>query len=397
MKLRWFFSRQFRHTWDSWAGLSKLRDAQRDLLDPQDLLLLDAALQAAKAALDANDDDPTLAARAAELEQAAQQWLRPYPRPVWRDDVEVLLVAIALAMSIRTFFAQPFKIPTGSMQPTLFGVTVQDRRNDPNFVMPGLLARVWEFAFHGAIYHQVIAPDDGEFDHAGPLQKVFGIVNKQDLWVRCRNGAVLPVTLWCGPDETQFDPIEHRLGLADDLHRPRPFHKGGAILQCVEYTGDHLLVDRLTYNFRRPARGEIIVFKTKDIPQIGADQFYIKRLIGLPGDSISIGDDRHVRVNGIRLDTNTPHFEKIYGFDPDTKPSDSHYSGHIVVPDIRSVLRSSAQQLKIRDKHYAVFGDNTVNSLDSRYWGDFPQKNVMGRAWFVYWPYSPRFGFTIRR
>lgn len=397
MKLPWFHSRQFRHTSDEWGRLRKLRDAQCDLLAPQDLLLLDTALQETKAALDAGADDPTLAARAAELEQAAQQFLRPYPRPVWRDDVEVLLVAIALAMSIRTFFAQPFKIPTGSMQPTLFGVTVQDRRNDPNFVMPGLLARAWEFAFHGAIYHQVIAPEDGEFDHAGPLQKVFGIVNKQDLWVRRRGGEVLPVTLWCGPDETPFESIEQRLGLADDLHRPIPFHKGGAILQCVEYTGDHLLVDRLTYNFRRPARGEIIVFNTKDIPQIGADQFYIKRLIGLPGETLSIGDDRHVRVNGIRLDTNAPHFEKIYGFNPDTKPSDSHYSGHILLPDIRSVLRNSAQKLQIKDQHYAVFGDNTVNSLDSRYWGGFPQKDVMGRAWFVYWPASPRFGFAIRK
>jgi len=397
MKLRWFHSRQFRQTSDAWVRLSKLRDAQCDLLAPQDLLLLDAALQATQAALDADADDPTLAARAAELEQAAQQFLKPYPRPVWRDDVEVLLVAIALAMSIRTFFAQPFKIPTGSMQPTLYGVTVQDRRNDPNFVMPGLLARVREFAVHGAIYHQVIAPEDGEFDHAGPLQKVFGIVNKQDLWVRYNNGAVLPVTLWCGPDEAPFESIEQRLGLADDLHRPIRFHKGGVIFQCVEYTGDHLLVDRLSYNFRRPARGEIIVFKTTGIPQIGAEQFYIKRLIGLPGETLSIGDDRHVRVNGIRLDTNTPHFEKIYGFDPDTKASDSHYSGHIFVPDIRWVLRSSAEKLKIRDKHYAVFGDNTVNSADSRYWGDFPQKNVMGRAWFVFWPYSPRFGFAARR
>jgi len=397
MTFRWFLSRQFRHTSDLCGHLGKLRHAQCDLLAPQDLQLLDAALQQARAALDAGADDQTLAACARGLENAAQQCLRPYPHPEWRDNMEVLLVAIAIAMSIRTFFAQPFKIPTGSMQPTLYGVTLQDRRGDPHFVMPGLLRRVYEFALHGAIYHQVIAQADGEFDHAGPLQHAFGLVNKQIFWVRYRNGALVPITLWGGPDQSQFDSTEHRLGLVDDIHLPNLFHKGGAILQCVEYTGDHLFVDRLTYNFRRPKRGEIIVFKTRDIPIPGqtADQFYIKRLIGLPGESISIGDDRHVRVNGVRLDASTPHFKNVYGFDPNTRPRESHYSGHVL--DSRSHLKTSADKLVVRDNHYAVFGDNTVNSADSRFWRDFPEQNIMGQAWLVYWPYSSRFGFAANR
>ena len=58
-----------------------------------------------------------------ELEYAANKWLKPYPNAGIRENVEVLLVALAVAMGIRTFFLQPFKIPTGSMQPTLFGVT----------------------------------------------------------------------------------------------------------------------------------------------------------------------------------------------------------------------------------------------------------------------------------
>ena len=123
------------------------------------------------------------------------------------------------------------------------------------------------------------------------------------------------------------------------------------------------------------------------------DQFYIKRLIGLPGETVSIGEDRHVRINGRRLDASTPHFENVYGFDPDLPPRDSHYSGHILEPDSRSQLRTSRDKLQVRDKHYAVFGDNTVNSWDSRYWGDFPQENIMGKAGFVYWPFQ-RFGFS---
>jgi signal peptidase I len=401
MKLRWFLSRQFRHTSGLWSHLRKLRDAQCDLLAPQALESLDAALRETKAALDANADDAVLAARAAELEQAAQQFLTPYPHPEWRDNVEVLLVAIALAMGIRTFFAQPFKIPTGSMQPTLYGITLQDRRDDPNFLMPGPLKRAYEFAVHGAIYHQAIAPDDGEFDHISPLQHVLGLVNKQTIWVRYRHSeALAPIVLWCGPDESQFDSIEHRLGLVDETHTPNPFHKGQAILQCVEFTGDHLFVDRLTYNFRRPARGEIIVFKTTGIPISGqiADQFYIKRLIGLPGETLSIGDDRHVRVNRVRLDAATPHFKEVYGFDPQTRPRESHYSGHVLAPGFPdNKLKTSADTLKIGQNRCAVFGDNTMNSKDSRYWGDFPEKNILGRALLVYWPYSSRFGLTVQR
>jgi signal peptidase I len=400
MTLRWFLSSQFRHTSELWGHLCKLRDAQCDLLEPQDLQILDGALQETKAALDTRADDQTMAARADDLEKAAQHCLRPYPHPEWRDNVEVLLVAIAVAMAVRTFFAQPFKIPTGSMQPTLYGVTVQDRRDDPNFVMPGLLRRVCEFALHGAIYHQVIAQDDGAFDQAGPLQHAFGVVNKQTFWVRYRRGgAPVPITILGGPDESPFDTTEHRLGLVDDFHTPLHFRKGSPILQCVEYTGDHLFVDRLTYNFRRPGRGEIIVFKTTGIPIPGqtADQYYIKRLIGLPGESISIGDDRHVRVNGVRLDASTPHFKNVYGFNPNMPARESHYSGHILQSDYRSQLKTSADHLKLKNQQYAVFGDNTMNSADSRYWGGFPRQNIMGRAWLVYWPYSPRFGFALNR
>ncbi|MEI9864457.1 MAG: S26 family signal peptidase [Limisphaerales bacterium] len=63
-----------------------------------------------------------------ELEFAANKWIKPYPHSAWRENIEVLLVALSVAMAIRTFFLQPFKIPTGSMQPTLYGVN-----SEPDF------------------------------------------------------------------------------------------------------------------------------------------------------------------------------------------------------------------------------------------------------------------------
>jgi signal peptidase I len=395
MKLRWFQPRKVRQTSELYEHLLKMRNAQRDLLPAPDLASLDATLRETKAALDASADDDTAGRRAAELAGAAQLWLKPYPNAEWRDQVEVFLVAIVVAMSIRTFFLQPFKIPTGSMQPTLFGVTVKDLRDDPAFAMPPLLTRLFDLVAQGAVYHQAIARDDGEFDHAEPLMHFLRFINKQTFWVRYRDGATAPITVWGAPDETPFDLFEHRVGLVDQFNLHNTFRKGEPIIQFVETTGDHLFVDRFTYNFRRPRRGEIIVFKTRDIPQIGQDQFYIKRLIGLPGETVSIGRDRHVRINGRRLDSSTPHFQNVYGFDPDLPPRDSQYSGHLLQQDSHSRLKTSRDKLEVGDKRYAVFGDNTANSWDSRYWGDFPQKNIIGKAGFIYWPFQ-RFGFGQR-
>lgn len=123
------------------------------------------------------------------------------------------------------------------------------------------------------------------------------------------------------------------------------------------------------------------------------DQFYIKRLIGLGGETVSIGEDRHVRINGRRLDSSSakPHFENLYGFDPRSEPQESHYSGHAL--DSRSSLSSPLQEIKVPPDKFVAFGDNTMDSLDSRFWGPLPEENVIGKAFFVYWPITSRFGW----
>ena len=390
MKLRWFLSGKVRQATDMCKHVEKLLNAQRDVLSPQAVAAVSATVSEARAALAANGSDELLDREMARLEEAGNKWFKPYPYAEWRENIEVFLVAIVVAMAIRTFFLQPFKIPTGSMEPTLYGIEVKDLRDAPDFKMPSPAVRFWDLLVYGRIYHDIVAPANGMFARMDPLTHIFGFINKQTMWVQYEGASQpTPINVYFGPD----DYFEMRTGVG----RHPVFTKGEPIVRFQEETGDHLFVDRFTYNFRRPKRGEIIVFKTQGIEGIrNQDQFYIKRLIGLPGETVSIGEDQHVRINGRRLDAATPHFSNVYGFDPKAPAEDGKYgkfNGHVL--DSRSnFLRTPEETMTVPRGSFIAFGDNTVNSEDSRYWGPLPEQNVIGKSFFVYWPISGRFGVT---
>ncbi len=125
--------------------------------------------------------------------------------------------------------------------------------------------------------------------------------------------------------------------------------------------GDRILVNKFIYKFREPKRGEVIVFispedKKKD---------FIKRLVGLPGESVQI-------ANGIVLINNNPLEEnsllkKYYYYN-------------------RGEFGAEGQALKVPDNAYFVLGDNSGSSRDSRYWGFMPKKYLLGKAFLIYWP-----------
>jgi signal peptidase I len=125
-------------------------------------------------------------------------------------------------------------------------------------------------------------------------------------------------------------------------------------------------------------------------------------MVVLPGERVQIGDDRHLVINGQRLDASTPHFENVYGFNPNTPPRESQYSGHVngtvaqqfgLYPNLAPLFPTAQTVFTNDDDSYLVMGDNTCNSSDSRTWGQFPAKNVIGKSFFVYWPITQRFGW----
>jgi len=142
---------------------------------------------------------------------------------------------------------------------------------------------------------------------------------------------------------------------------------------------DRVYAEKLSYLWREPKRGEIVVFKTDAIPSIGKAQWYVKRIAGVPGDRISI-DPPYLLVNGQRV-LDPPIFTRI-------SSCQDGYAGFLLAlasyPG--AVLTTPQKDLVLRENEYFVLGDNSTNSFDSRYWGPVPRQNITHRAMAIYWP-----------
>jgi len=387
--LRWFLSKTVRQATAIRKHVLKILNHQRDILAPQAIEAVQTAMANCRKTVQETSDKAALEKQMENLEKVANKWLKPYPNAAWRENVEVLVVALSVAMGIRTFFLQPFKIPTGSMQPTLYGVTSANLINDPGFKIPTGLTRVREW-FAGVSYVHLVAKNDGTLDRIQPPVRLLIFNILQTLVVGGRN-----YTIWFPPDygAPPAGTLEGRAGLQVGLSS---FTNGQDIVKLQVNAGDHLFVDRLVYNFRTPNRGETIVFETKGIDGLPQDQFYIKRLVALGGERVQLAEDRHLIIDGKRLDASTPHFENVYSFKAKDPPRESRFSGHVNFPYLAPYFQGQPDGVLLPANHFMVMGDNTMNSLDSRAWGHFPATNVIGKSFFVYWPITDRFGWGNR-
>ena len=141
----------------------------------------------------------------------------------------------------------------------------------------------------------------------------------------------------------------------------QPFFVRGASMEPSFDNGEYLIVDEISYRFAPPARGDVIVFKYP----LDTSQYYIKRIIGLPNETIEIKDGQVVIYNkqfkdGIILD-------------------ESSYlsANEMTLGEIKTTVGAD---------EYFVMGDNRGASSDSRRWGTLPEENIIGRVWVRAWP-----------
>lgn len=399
MTLRWFASRTHRQATEMVRQMGRLTNEQRDILSPEAIAALEGAQAEARGLLKKGASAEELKAEMKRLEEVAARWLKPYPHAGIRENVKEFLVAVVVILSFTTFFLQLTKIPTGSMQPTLFGITYENL-NTPeheDVQIPPFWKRFFLYWAYGISYKYLEAPFDGQVLGYEEPKTVFPFVKRQPIIFGDPRDPSKRVrmNIW-------FTPNEH-IPREAELHPDKVYKAGETIVKLKAVAGDHLLVDRFTYNFRRPKRGEIIVFKTKEIQGLPPDVLYIKRLVALPGERVQLGNDQRLIINGRPLSASDRHFEYLYTLDG--QQGESRYSGHVNEQvGQRKFGRSSLAPLFPNERavhvvgpnHYMAMGDNTLNSLDSRYWGDLPQRNVIGRCWFVYWPLTDRFGWGYR-
>lgn len=141
----------------------------------------------------------------------------------------------------------------------------------------------------------------------------------------------------------------------------QPFFVNGASMEESFHDGDYILIDEISYRFREPLRGDIVVFRYPN----DHTQFFVKRVIGLPGETVVIRD------NTVTIYSK----EKPQGFVLD----ESDYL------DPKQETRGSIRMV-LDDNEYFVLGDNRLHSSDSRYWGAVNRSFITGRVFSRAWP-----------
>lgn len=357
-----------------------IRRMERHLASPEeDARLRDAVVGARKAAKSARTMDELNAAMNA-LDAAlgeGSSW-RPLHPHALAENFEVLVVAIAVAMAFRCYFLQPFKIPTGSMQPTLYGIHTVTHSNPTEWDKMPL--KVLKWCATGEWYTEVRVGQGGT---VSPLPTT---VKPGYVTFRVA-GANYHV-----PAEAVVEKGMLNVAALRDLRPNGTIPSGGVLWSGTVKAGDHVFVNRVAWNFRYPRRGDVMVFSTTGIEGLPDGTHYIKRMSGLPGEKVQINPP-NLLINGeaVMEPYTMARIANMERITPDAPP----YAGYTLITTNNYVraeapvpLCSKRDKVTLGPNEYYALGDNTTNSRDSRYWGPVPDRNLLGPAAFIYWPFT---------
>ncbi len=410
----WIFTpRYLKNAQHLLKGVTRFLNYKRDVLPVAVVQKIETLRTDLKAAIKQRDA-AQIDALDKQINSVCSKAIPDYKQSWLGENVEVFFVAIVVALGIRAYIAQPFQIPTASMRPTLNGYLAQNTEDDPT---PNFLKQLWDKK-NGLTYINVVS------DHTGMLSRREAVTEHRFLLVftyctiNFEDGHSIRV--WAprtqlenprvsGKDETRGLGFKDYVGapvreLTDPMGRKyytpdgNPVHvtsaegmmvkEGQVLARGILTSGDHVLVNKFAYHFRRPSRGEVFVFNTRNIDGIRVtqdegSQHYIKRLVGVPGDELEVKSPE-LWINGQRAQE--PGMARVMRGTKD-KPVEG-YRGYSSPYDVGG----SIHQRKLDDQEYFAMGDNSYNSSDSRVWGPVPERNVLGPALFCYLPFGPHWG-----
>ncbi|MBX4195380.1 signal peptidase I [Candidatus Parcubacteria bacterium] len=140
----------------------------------------------------------------------------------------------------------------------------------------------------------------------------------------------------------------------------QPFVVEGASMDPTFHNSEYLVVDELTYHFKTPERGSVLIFRYPKDPS----KYFIKRVIGLPGETVRIDRGRVTVVN------------------------QEYPEGFVLDEPYVKLTKDDSGVYTLESGEYFVMGDNRAGSADSRMWGSVPEANIIGRPIIRLWPFA---------
>ena len=406
-------------------GALKFLNYKRDLLEQDRIDEIESRRADLKSAIKSNDKSATAEAGKL-LEKTCDQALPKYRTPnALAENLEVFFVAIVVALGIRAYFLQPFRIPTNSMYPTLNGITGGALKEQD---WPSLPTRIAQQATHGRNYFsltakgdsRILSIQDGQFMHFFPRVKVT-FSNGQ---VESFSGSATSLEqagltkfydeLIKKQDPRKWAILKHRSidDRADTYFRASrqfgpPIYKnyniaaGSKVLEGYTESGDLILVDKMSYHFRNPKQDEVFVFDTRGITHIEQSNLvsntppshYIKRLIATPGQHISLQPIQHedpdypnggilIRDGQNASDPGILRVQSLTNEYHGYRYSNPSYPQQFITNKELDYKPSTGLS------EYWAMGDNSYKSSDSRIWGSVKEYNVVGPAFLSLWPFG---------